>query len=349
MNASTVKSENFGYIKWAGETSRAIVFYQCYVLFLLGILLNIIQILIFQRKTFKKTTMSFYYTINSAIHICIFVHLLTFGIPITQNRSIILKSDWNCRMYLFVLRTLYQSSSWLNVAISTDRLLFVIFFHKYKFQKNKKILSLILLVILVIIFLLNSPNFWFYIAEIKSNSSLTNQTSSKYCTSSQTALLFRDIFAIAIRTVVPFILMLVINLVLIIKVKQSRQKFGQKKRNSQEFNFVFTVIITTFIFLLTYMPNVVWIALSNYFQNNSAIKQRQTWNAFLFLFEVASSSTYFAYYSLNIFFQLAFNSVFRYEVVKILSYRCLIVPVNHQLQSSSNDVRTQSRSKNTRE
>lgn len=347
MNMNTTNSpENFGYIKWAIATSRAIVFYECYALFIPGILLNIIQILIFQKKKFKKTTMSFFYTINSLIHIFIIIHLLTFGIPITQNRSLILKSDWSCRIYLFILRTLYQASSWLNVVVSADRLIFVIFSHKYRFERIIKIWSIVLLAILVMIFLVNSPNFWFYIVEINSNSTSSNQTSSKYCTSNPTAVLFRDIFAIGIRTVIPFILMFVINCILIIKVKQSRTKLNQVKKNKQELSFVLTVIVTTFIFLLNYLPNVVWIGLSNYFQNNPEIKQRQTWNAFLFLFEVASSATYFVYYSLNIFFQFAFNSVFRKELKKMFSYRCLIVRTNQQFQNSSSNSRTQTRSIN---
>lgn len=348
MNTTSL-TENFGYIKWAVATSRDIVFYECFALFIPGIFLNIIQIVIFQKRIFKKTTMSFFYTINSIIHIFILIHLLTFGIPIIQNNSLILKSNWGCRIYLFILRTLYQASSWLNVIVSADRLLFVVFSHKYKFQKSIKFWSIILIAILVMIFLVNSPNFWFYIVEIKSNSSLTNQTSSKYCTSNPTAVLFRDIFAIGIRTVIPFILMFVINCILIKKVKESRTKLNQVKKNKQELVFVLTVIVTTFIFLLNYLPNVVWIGLSNYFQNNPSIKNRQTWNAFLFLFEVASSATYFVYYSLNIFIQFAFNSVFRKELMKMFSYRCVIVRTNQQLQNSSSNSRTQTRSIKTKD
>ncbi|CAF0795483.1 unnamed protein product [Brachionus calyciflorus] len=326
-------TDDYGYIAWASKTGATVVYYLNILVFGPGILLNIIQILLFQMKKFNRTTMGFYFTINSVINILIIGYLMIYDIPMSQNIVIQLNSDWNCRIYLFLLRIFYQCSSWLNVAVTADRFLFVLFFNKFKFQNNRKILLMILFGILIVIVMVNTPNLLFYIVEVKSNST---QTSSRYCTAHPTVLLIRDIFAISIRTIIPFILMFFMNIVLIMKVRESKMKFKQSRNMNQEIRFSLTVIATTMIFLITYTPNVIWIALTNNFLNDQSIKQRQTYNAFLFLFEITSSIGYFVNYGMNIFVHFAFNSVFRKEVLRLLAQYLGIWAVKIKPENTAN-------------
>ena len=151
-------TEDNAYIAWASKTGATVVYYLNYVVFGPGIFLNIIEIILFRMKKLNRTTMGFYFTINSVVNILIIGYLMIYGIPMSQNVVIQLHSDWSCRVYLFFLRTFYQSSSWLNVIISADRLIFVLFSHKFKFQNNRKIISMILFGILIGILLVNTPN-----------------------------------------------------------------------------------------------------------------------------------------------------------------------------------------------
>lgn len=315
MNSSNFnESEDFVYIEWASTTAKNLLFYVCFTLFVPGIVLNLVEALIFLRKKFSKTSMGYYYSLNSSLNLIIVIYLFVFCLPMSMGNNLFLYSSWGCRFFYYFLRVLYQSSSWLNVAIVVDRVAFVLFTNRFKFLKNKRFLSLILLAFLTIILLTNITNFWYYLVIIKSNS--TNQTrTTKYCSASKTVVYLKDIHSILFRSAIPFTLMLIMNIILIAKVNESKKKL----KMTYEIKFVFTVIATTFTFLFTYIPNVIWTIFQNRFQNDPTVTRRQTYEAFIFLFEMTSSTSYFVNYSLNIFVHMAFNSVFRKEVIRLIS------------------------------
>ncbi|RNA03201.1 Neuropeptide capa receptor [Brachionus plicatilis] len=303
-------TENSDYIKWAIETTKSILFYLSISLLPLGIVFNTIEIVIFQMGKFQKTTMGFFFSINSSLNIITILYLLTFVPSATFSIYLHLQSDTSCKVYYFLLRSLYQASSWLNVVITADRLLFILFPNRFKFQKNKKILTIILLGVFGIILILNIPNLMLY-----RNVILTKQPNSQtlmtiYCTAQPKILIARDILLISMRTFIPFILMLFMNLLLVYKVKKTRDRLKRSHNMRNEFRFVFTVIATTFIFLVIFVPNVIYIVLSDLFQNSQHFQLKQTYSAFLVLFETVSSLGYFANYSLNIFAQFTFNKAF---------------------------------------
>lgn len=303
-------TENSDYIKWASKTNKMILFYVSTFLFPVGILLNSIEIVIFQMKKFQKTTMGFFFTINSLLNITIILYLLIFIPVATQNIYLHLKSNFTCKIYYFLLRVLYQASSWLNVLITADRFLFILFSNRFKFQKNKKVLSFIILVIFLSICLFNTPNLMLYRKVIFSKQQNNQTIVTIYCTAEPKILIVRDTFMILLRTIIPFILMFLINLILVYKVKKSQNKFKINRKMRYEFRFVFTVIATTFIFLAIFIPNVIFAIMSNLFQNNRNLEQKQTQGAFLVFFETLSSLGYFANHCLNIFAQLVFNRTF---------------------------------------
>ncbi|CAF0910358.1 unnamed protein product [Brachionus calyciflorus] len=310
--------EDYKYIEWAIRTTQSILFFVSVIIFPIGIIFNTLEIIIFRKPKFQKTTMGFYFTINSSLNLFIIFYLLIFIPPSIKGHYLHLKSDLTCKFYYFFLRVLYQSSSWLNVFITADRLVFVLYPNRFKFQKDKLKLSIFLFVFLLLISTVSLPNLFMKRTVIESiylNKSLL----SIYCTANPSVLLIRDIELITMRTCLPFILMFLLNLMLIYKVFKSKLKFNRISRNlNLEFKFAFTVITTTFIFLIIFSPNVVYIVLSNIYNNNRLfVKQIQTKNAFLVLFETCSSLSYFSMYSFNFLIQMAFNTIFLEEVSKI--------------------------------
>ncbi|CAF0716375.1 unnamed protein product [Brachionus calyciflorus] len=312
MNSSNFTIiEDFDYIFWASSTAKNLLFYSCVLLFVPGTFLNTLQTLIFLMKIFSKTSMGYYYSINSALNLVIVIYLLIFCMPMSKSNSLFLYNSWGCRLFYYFLRVLYQSSSWLNVAIVADRVVFILFPNKFNFLKKKKFLTLILIAILSIILITNITNFGLNLVIIRNN--WTNQT-TKYCSTPGPLVYLRDIHSILFRSAIPFTLMLVMNIILIAKVNESKKKLKMK----YEIKFVFTVIATTFTFLFTYIPNVVWTIFQNRFQNDPSVSRRQTYEAFIFLFEMSSSASYFVNYSMNIFVHMAFNSLFRKEVIRLV-------------------------------
>ncbi|CAF1120332.1 unnamed protein product [Brachionus calyciflorus] len=309
---STSLIEDYDYIKWANNLIKSFSFYVTTIFLPIGVILNLFEVYIFNRKKFKKNlTMGFYFTINSILNAIVISLFMFVTLTSIHGLRLNLESDWGCRIYLFVLRTLYQVSPWLQVATTADRVLFVLFTNKFNFQKNLKIVSLILIGILSVLVMANIPSFWFYV-------STSNRI--KYCTADETPLIIRDILNIALRTVIPFVLMFLMEIILIIKILKSRNKFTKNKKMLREFKFSFTVIMLSLLFLIAYTPNMIYVIMANIYQNNPTAKQSTTYTLFIYLVEVTTSATIHFYNACNFFIQLAFNTIFRGEVVKVLSF-----------------------------
>ena len=60
-----VPASDAAYVEWSIEATKSILFYFSLVQVPLAILLNSVQIWIFMRKKFRKSTMSFYYIVSA--------------------------------------------------------------------------------------------------------------------------------------------------------------------------------------------------------------------------------------------------------------------------------------------
>lgn len=226
MNLSSLNLEDFGYIQWAMNLIEILIFFMSFILLPLGLIFNIIEFCVFYFAKFKNTSMSFYFLLNCGLNILIIVFILIY----TTGERIFkvylsITSDTSCKIYMITIGTLYFMHSWLNVTIVADRLYFTLFPNKYSFNQIKIVFLLFGLTFFMI--LMNSPNLWFYLNRVERTS--VNQTViSKYCTAPTQVLLVRDTISIVMRTMVPFCLMLVMNLILIYRIKESKRKFSKK-------------------------------------------------------------------------------------------------------------------------
>lgn len=225
MNISEITSEDFDYIKWARQLTGTMIFYAGIIIVPIGVLLNIFEIIIFQKEKFKKSTMGYFLSINSGLHVIILIYVITFNFPAVFRINLTTWSNLTCKAYVFFLRSLYQAYSWLNVLMVGDRLLFVLYPNKFKFQKNKCKLSLILLAFLFFVFLSNVPNMFFYV-NVLVNNSTNASTVTKSCIAAPLILTIRGLMTILFRTVLPFILMSIMNSILIYKVFNLKKKLS---------------------------------------------------------------------------------------------------------------------------
>ncbi|CAF1072082.1 unnamed protein product [Brachionus calyciflorus] len=152
--------------------------------------------------------MGFYFSLNSLVNIIVTLHLFVYTFPALFQIYLSYSSDFICKIYNFLLRVLYQTSSWLNVVITADRFIFILFPNKFELKKNKKLTYLILFGIFALICLTNIPNFTLYLVTLNPNSTAPVYT-NRYCTSTSDILLIRSIQTITMRTALPFILMLI--------------------------------------------------------------------------------------------------------------------------------------------
>lgn len=238
------------YFLWAYRTSNTFLFYANLTIVPLGLFFNLISFIIFSRKTFDKGTMGFYFKIialmDSFALSTLFIQFYTQSIGI----DIVLLSTFTCIFFNLLLRVSFQASAWLNVIVTLDRLACIKYVHKqYKFNRNKKILSAILITTLFIIILTNTPVFF-----LKRNVITYLNQSVPLCNTNRTSYFVREFLYTIVRTVLPFAIMLYANITLIITLRKSRMKFKKNKSMQREYYFASSLIIINSIFLVNLLP-----------------------------------------------------------------------------------------------
>ncbi|CAF1023040.1 unnamed protein product [Brachionus calyciflorus] len=273
------------------------------------------------------------------------IFLASFNLPLHFQLFPMYQSSLTCVVYSFILRVLYQANSWLNVAITTDRLLFILYPNRYKIQKNKKFISLILIGLSFLILILNTPNFFYYLSIIETKpSSTTNQSLIiEKCTADPDIILIRSLITILFRIVLPFLLMLFMNVILVYKVFKSKNKFRNDKILINDIKFSLTVVASTIVFLVCLLPSGIYVFMHFVSQYDNVIRNEQTTRAFFLLFEVTSSYLYLLSYSFSFFIHLCINSLFRKETKKFLNSLMKIFSKNLVLTELSSNFKSNSK------
>ena len=237
--------------------------YLPFVLLPIGLLGNIMNILVCARKPIRKETTGFYYSLMSLFNIPSIIVGFIATYPATSNR--LYASTFDCVAILFSFRIGVQMYAWLNVMAAWDRMMCVTFPNRFKFIYERKFLCSSASILFIFVSLINTPNFFFKIITI--TSSVDNSTQIFCTTSIKNLVLVRDSISQLMRTVLPFILELILNVILIYKLIQSRKRAHLIGTLKREYKFAFTIVILNFTFILTSLPlliSIVYLNLLNY-------------------------------------------------------------------------------------
>ena len=288
-----------------------IQFYECVVLFNKGIVSNIINIVVSLRKELKNSIMSFYNILMSIFNILtlIFVGYLAFFAQSIGQEQLILRTYLNCILISYFIRIFSQMSSWINVMVTFDRMLCIVFIQKVKFTENKKLLTCIVMAIFTLISVINSPNLLFKLE-------INNSTNQTFCTSSNAIISLRDTVAILMRILIPILLQIIMNSILIYKLFKARNNVTISRSLDKEYRFAFTIIILSIISILTELPFIMTTIFINvYGYNQSYISSASNESAIASLAHVCSflfsSFIYVVLFYVNIITNKLFRKAFR--------------------------------------
>lgn len=301
-------------ITWIKSLNLSFLYYSTLTLVPISFFFNILAILVFLRKIFKNNTNGFQNItlnlVNNMILIFVFLSYYTQSV----GNDIRLTSNFACKLVSFILRSLVQLSSWIYVLIVAERVVCVTYPLQYRiFNKKRIVITSVVVTAFLILSILNSPNLLLNLVETPTNSS-GNQTSiSVICTGDGLVLKIRDIVVIIFRMIIPFILTLLLNIVLIVKLVKVKKNI--RKGDSfmmREYKFAFSIIVLNVLFILTLIPNIVALIYSNLAPNAPEIAtfMRQ-------LSQLIASYNY----CFNFFINLITNNMFRKELFKIMGLR----------------------------
>lgn len=292
----------------------------------IGVPCNLISVYIFWKLKKNKNNMGFLGMIQSIIDFALqLLFLFAFRSNLVFGRSLSGFSNPACKVLTFFRRFSLQISSWMHVIITFDRFTFVLYGHsdRFKFMKNKIILSFIMLAIALIIGFINIPNLYFYL-------------NGRSCTADFPILFSADIIALCFRTMFPFLLMVVFNILMIRKLfRNNRETFKQSSFSRKEYQFTVSVLAYDAYFFILNSPHSLYYILYDVNLYSGALNRDPLMAASYSLANSLTAVLAFCVQTFSFFMYLAFNKLFRVEFFHLVGTIFCITSLK-RVHSSSN-------------
>ena len=313
-NSSTSEYESY-----INKINGQMTYYYVMVSSALGIPGNVISMFVFIHVAVKnpKINMGFLYTCKTAIDLIllIFTLLVFIGSPYLYGYVVTNLNDSYCRGFTFLRRYLVQASSWMSVIIIFDRFTFVFYQNRFKFMKNKLVLSFIIFGVMILLAIANILNFFFYIGG-------TSKTSILFtCISSNDIAIASDIINMLLRSYIPLILMIFFDSQMIyrlFKLSRSSQSVQKCSLMRKEHQFTIAAISCDVFFFLCNFPLSVFNFLYDANLYTGAFVNNSTLSVLYGFYINICLNVAFLFQTCSIFMYIGFNKLFRKHLFAIL-------------------------------
>ena len=288
----------------------------------IGIPLNLINIIVFTKLLHQKTNMGFLCLCQAIIDLFLLLDffLLTRSSPLIFPQSLDSYSDFLCRFVKYMRRLPIHLSSWMNVIITFDRFVFILYGNgqKFKFMKKKTSLAAIIIAIFVALAILDIPNLLYYLParKVGIDGSLGPVTT---CVATFPVLISTDILSIVFRTYIPLGFMLFFNLLMVRKIfRSSRSSFRQTSLCRKETHFTFAVMaFDVYFFILNFPLSVFYIIYDvNYY--SGVLSSKSELGALYSMIVGLMVDVSFIVQTISFIMNFAFNKVFRQTLLQLV-------------------------------
>ena len=317
-----------------------IIFYFCVITVPISLLTKVVAVYIYTRPNLnKKTNTGLLYLIFSLLNA---LTLLMVVFIVRSNIIFGYQFNFVCGLADFIRTDIFNFSIWIQAVISLDRYILISYPTKVGIMLKKKVIFSIILGTAVFICILNVP---YFISQRLTTVSFINSTNGTNqtqvtvsCITSSYVTLINNIIALLMRIYIPFILMIVFNLISIRDLKKSRKRVDKHKshsslvgnKNEQRkmpsiiYKFTVSNLAMDFIFLFFYLPLTVSYTLNivSYFVPIFGTDDVATADFTMFL-DMSQLFAFF-YHMIDIFIFLAFNRLFRDDLLLLLGLRCFV-------------------------
>jgi hypothetical protein len=303
---------------------RSFLYYVSVVLIPIGFSLNILSLAVLFRKKIRNQMMGFYYIVLALLDMWSLAIYFVALYSESMGNDLRIASSGLCKAHSYLLRITTQTTSWWLVMMTLDRTLTVKYPRKFEFLRNRKLLILMLILCIITLTGINFANFLYERVETRTilNANTTNQSIllSVSCTSSRELVIIRDLLSQSFRTIIPYILMIGLNVSLIRTLINSKRKFSRNDSMRKEYEFAFGLVANNLFYFLLLGSLLVSVLVSNYLAYIAQVspQSRANTNSSLALNITAYIS--FLNNSITFFTNLIFNKIFRKEFFDLLIF-----------------------------
>ena len=288
----------------------------------IGIPLNLLNIIVFAKLMHQKTNMGLLCTCQATVDLILLVLtlILTRSSPFIFPVSLDNLNDPMCRFVKYIRRLPLHLSSWMNVIITFDRFVFILYGNgqKFRFMKKKTSLAAIIVAVFFILAILDVPNLMFYLPprSVTANGTLGPATT---CTATFLVLISSDIISIFFRTYIPLSIMLFFNILMIRKIfHDNRATFKQNSLSRKETNFTIAVMAFDVYFFTLNFPLSVFYILYDVNYYSGAFQANPEFGALYNVIIGIVVDSSFCVQTFSFFLNFAFNKVFRQTLIQLI-------------------------------
>ena len=286
----------------------------------IGIIGNTLSILILSRKRMRKHTSAFYFTVLAVTDLLVLnVGLLrNFLEALMEYDPIRSYSQASCKIHTFLVYFLGQFSAWVLSSVTVERFISVWFPFKARYICTRKNAAIGLVILAVFLCSANVHFFW-----TRGLSTLGNDTVKVYCIYLEEYYYFTkviwDILDSLLITYIPCACMVVLNILIIIKLKRFRRRnkcgfIFAPDCNSARVNSMTAMLLTvTFTFVLLMTPLTLYLIGQNYwweYQHYHDSSFRIYWAAAHQLMYMNNAINFLLYYVSGNRFRKEFKELF---------------------------------------
>ena len=339
-------------------------FYMIMILFPVGIVLNLIQLYVFSKKTLNsKTNMGSMHALLSFFNLFALVNsiLLTQLLPFLKV-DIKNYTNFGCKLLSFTQRISLDIPSFQQVLITFQFYLSIKHPLKFIALQNSRKNYLVVIALMIIFAMAENIEYFFYeltltysnitsdVANVTLNTTLNSSniqpsmsdylTYNYICYSSFYLTISAGISSLLLRNFIPFGIMLVLNILIIVHVYQNHLKLNKSYKARGHKHFFLSIMSINALFFVLYLPWSIAqiIVFVQYFFTARSTTESIS-EGVLFFYNIGWSISYLNY-MFPFFVYLGFNRLFRKELFQIVRY------VNGEKSSTVADTRTINKSNN---
>lgn len=255
----------------AVQDSLSYLYYIIVILvFPLGFIFNVINIILFKCPHFKDSSMTFYHiTFSINNNIMLFTNFFVY-ILASLKRDPTNWSNFTCIFFSTCSRVWSAASSWLIVLLTLDRINHFYNHRHFKFLKNKKIF--VLFFMYVTFFCLNSGNLFLHLESTSILDTITNTTISFLkCTASKEVLFDKEMVVLVVKSILPFIVIAILSFTLKKLLNKNKRVADLNENLKMEYIFSYSMWVYDLFFLLANFPYSITLSLIINIRNDSSI------------------------------------------------------------------------------
>jgi hypothetical protein len=277
------------------ESEISVIVLLIVLFIIIGLFGNIISIIIFNDKEFRKQPPAFYLIVTSIVNI-----VTLFYLPILVLPNIWMINSMSCKFFAGLTLTLTEIQSFIVAICSMDRLITVFTPFKCLFKNKMKFQIPLVAIVSSVIVCLVIPAAYFYDKDTTSD----NQTFCAFSNEHHISWAFNyfKIQFILFRIGIPFLLMILSSGLIYWKITSNKRKLGTLNASQkQAYQLGITLVVTDILFVVFRLPTLVYVTMNL----NEVDKIVYSFNYSMFALIPS------LHYSFNFLIFIFFNKVYR--------------------------------------